>query len=109
MPGCSAGEDEDAAYAEKIGGREGEVFEFCSSKIGDKTVVEGLLDRLGLFEDLFEHEMGIAVFREGFGGNDQAFGAFLHGSAALIEYADRIGRDDGDLIVAQEHHIEIFF
>ena len=94
MPGSSAGEDEDAADGEEVGRGEGEVFKFGGAKIGDEAVVEGLLDGLGLLEDFFEHEMGIAVFGDGDCGRMLSRSVFFcDGGAALVEDFDFIGAD----------------
>ncbi len=65
MPGGAAGEDDDAADGEEVGGGEGEVLKLCGAELGDEAVVEGLLDGLWLLEDLFEHVVGVAVFGDG--------------------------------------------
>ncbi len=37
----------------------------------------------------------------------EALGGFVDGGGALIEDFDFIGGDDGDLVAAEEHHVEV--
>ncbi len=108
VPGGAAGEDHDPFDGEEVGGGKGEVFKLGGAELRDQAVMKGLLDRLGLFEDLFEHIMRIAVLRKGCGSSFEAFSALLDGGGALVEDFDLFGADQGDLVGTEEHHVEVW-
>ena len=101
VPTRAAGGHDDAADRAELLRREVQAAELGRGGVAVEPAAHGVLDRLGLLEDLLEHEVREAALGDVAGLEVEHVDAVVDVALVAVDHAQAVGRDHRQLVVGQ--------